>query len=207
MTKETFITTYFEQEKTIEKIAKRAAALHQSVNQLYNGYLPYEFHLRLTASYVTRYGHLLDIGAEEMQTLYAAAYFHDSLEDARLTYHDLQKLFRELNGEGCSIHIDDACEAVYALTNEKGKNREERANERYYAGIRNTKYAPFLKMCDRLANIRFSTLFGIQQRMANVYREELPHFLQALGKIPVEMAEEAEKMLKEGYRRPEKNIF
>ena len=207
MEKDTFITTYFEQEEQIERIAKKAGALHHSVNQLYNNYLPYEFHLRLTASYVTKYGHLLAITPEEIQTIYAAAYYHDSLEDARLTYHDLQKAFQELNDEGCQIHIDDATEAVYALTNEKGRTREERADERYYAGIRNTKYATFLKMCDRLANLRYSTLFGIRQRMAEVYAQEFPHFLEAIGEIPEEMAKEAQNLMNEGYKRPKKNIF
>ena len=202
MTKDTFITLYFEQEAAIEKIAQKAGALHRDVNQLYNNYLPYEFHLRLTASYVTRFAHLIEVNAEDLQTLYAAAYYHDSMEDARLTYHDVQKAFRELNEEGCHINVDLAADAVYALTNEKGKTRAERANDRYYEGIRDTRYAAFLKMCDRLANLRFSTLMGIQQRMAAIYESEMPHFLKSIGDIPAEMAKEAEKMLKEGYRRP-----
>ena len=202
MTKDDFIPIYFEQEKAIELIAQKAGALHKSVNQNYGGYLPYEFHLRLTASYVTRFAHLTDIKGEDLQTIYAAAYYHDSMEDARLTYHDVQKAFRELNEEGCHIHVDEAAEIVYALTNEKGRTREERADDKYYEGIRNTKYASFLKMCDRLANIRYSTLMGIQQRMAVIYAGEMPHFLQSIGHVPTEMAEEAEKMLREGYQRP-----
>ena len=202
MTKDTFITLYFEQEDAIEKIARKAGALHRDVNQLYNNYLPYEFHLRLTASYVTRFAHLIDVNTEDLQTLYAAAYYHDSMEDARLTYHDVQKTFRELNEEGCHINVDLAADAVYALTNEKGKTRDERANDTYYEGIRNTRYATFLKMCDRLANLRFSTLMGIQQRMATIYESEMTHFLKSIGDIPAEMAKEAEKLLKEGYRRP-----
>ena len=207
MKKETFIRTYFEQESAIELIAKRAGEIHQMVNQTYGGYLPYEFHLRLTASYVTRYAYLLSITENDIQTLYAAAYFHDTLEDARLTYHDLQKEFFQLNEKGCSILIDTAAESVYALTNEKGRNREVRANENYYKGIRKTKYASFLKMCDRLANIRYSTLFGIRQRMAEVYEKELPHFLESIGKIPVEMRQEAENLINEGFKRPSENIF
>ena len=88
MEKDHFFKIYFEQEATIELIGKRAGEIHQLVNQTYGGYLPYEFHLRLTASYVIRYAHLLPITEDDIQTLYAAAYFHDTLEDARLTYHD-----------------------------------------------------------------------------------------------------------------------
>ena len=32
-------------------------------------------------------------------------------------------------------------EIVYALTNEKGRNRKERANETYYKGIRDTRFS------------------------------------------------------------------
>ena len=202
MNKEQFITAYFEQETAIERIARRAGEIHRKVNQTYGGYLPYEFHLRLTAANVTRYGYLLDITAAELQTLYAAAYFHDSLEDARLTYHDLEKEFQQLNEAGCDIHIYEAVEAVYALTNEKGRTREERADERYYEGIRNTRYASFLKMCDRLANLRYSTLFGVRQRMAEVYEKEFPHFIAAIGDVPEEMTLSAAEMLKEGFKRP-----
>ena len=202
MDKALFIAAYFEQEEAIERIARKAGEIHRNVNQTYGGYLPYEFHLRLVASYVTRFGYLLPIEAKDLQTVYAAAYFHDSLEDARLTYHDVQKEFAKLNEQGCQIEVDTAAEAVYALTNEKGRTREERANDRYYEGIRKTPYATFLKMCDRLANLRYSTLYGIRQRMAEVYLKEFPHFVEAIGKIPQEMVEEAEKLLAEGYKRP-----
>ncbi len=183
-------------EAHIEVLREAAARCHEAVNQKYDGYLPYEFHLRLTASYVTRFGHLLPLRDEEVETVYAAAYFHDSLEDARLTYNDLTKLLTRLKEQhALQLCVEDAVEAVYALTNDKGRNRAERAGERYYAGIRQTQYAPFLKMCDRLANITYSTLFPKPQSMARVYAEELPHFLKAIGTVPQEMAEAARKML------------
>ncbi len=183
-------------ESHIEVLREAAARCHADVNQTYDGYLPYEFHLRLTASYVTRFGHLLPIHDDEVETVYAAAYFHDALEDARLTYNDLTRLLTRLKEQyGLELCVEEAVEAVYALTNDKGRNRAERAGERYYAGIRATKYAPFLKMCDRLANITYSTLFPKPQGMAKVYAEELPHFLEAIGPVPHEMVEAAEKML------------
>lgn len=173
-----------------------AARCHAEVNQKYDGYLPYEFHLRLTASFAARFIHLLGADEAEAETIYAGAYFHDSMEDARLTYNDLTKLLTELKEQhGLLLHVEEAVEAVYALTNEKGRNRAERANERYYAGIRSTRFAPFLKMCDRLANVCYSTQFSPQQKMAQIYAEEMPHFLQAIGKVPQEMVETAYKLL------------
>lgn len=182
----------------IEVLAREAARCHAAVNQTYGGYLPYEFHLRLTASYAARFMHLLSVTDDEVETLFAAAYFHDSLEDARLTYNDLTKLLESLKaGHGLQISVADAVEAVYALTNDKGRNRAERAGEAYYAGIRATKYAPFLKMCDRLANLRYATLTFPVQRMAGVYRQEMPHFLASIGHVPQQMIDEAEKMLRD----------
>lgn len=180
----------------IERIGQRAAHLHASVAQTYGGYLPYAFHLNLTASYVTRFAHLLpDLQPRDIQTLYAAAYYHDSIEDARLTYNDVVHEMQALVDAGCDIDTLTATEAVYALTNDKGRTRAERAGEAYYAGIRATRFAPFLKMCDRLANVRYTTLYGLSNRMHRVYTEELPHFLESIGPVPPQMVEQLKTYL------------
>ena len=76
-----------------------------------------------------------------------------------------------------------AAEIVYALTNDKGRTRSERAGERYYQGIRETPYAPLVKLADRLANVTYS-FRGTNEantRMREVYVREMPHFLEALS--------------------------
>ena len=200
MTQQEFLCLYEARRNQVLALENAAGALHASVNQTYEKNLPYEFHLRMAASFLTKYGHLELTDVSEFDTLYAAVYFHDSIEDARLTYNDLKKLFTRLNEEaGCDIHVVDATEMVYALTNDKGRNRDERAGEAYYAGIRSTPHAPFLKMCDRMANIKFSTLLYPVQRMLKVYEQELPHFLEAITKgaktgVPQEMIDELKCM-------------
>ena len=98
-----------------------------------------------------------------------------------------------------------ATEIVYALTNEKGRTREERANEHYYEFIRQTPYAPLVKMCDRMANMAYScqgTNEG-NSHMRDVYCKEWPHFLESLtvqGEdarlgIPGEMIAAVEELL------------
>ncbi|MGM9692556.1 MAG: phosphodiesterase [Alloprevotella sp.] len=160
------------------------------------GTLHYSCHLRLTANYTLRFAHLLPLAEKDMETVFAAAWFHDALEDARLTYNDLTKIFDRLNAEcGCDIRTRDAAEMVYALTNDKGRTRAERAGERYYAGIRQTPFAPYLKMCDRLANLRHSTLFYPHQRMAEIYAREMPHFLESIGPVPEAVVRHAEDLL------------
>ncbi|MCI6249622.1 MAG: hypothetical protein MR641_00070, partial [Bacteroidales bacterium] len=75
-----------------------------------------------------------------------------------------------------------AAEVVYALTNDKGRTRAERAGEHYYAGIRATPYAPFVKLCDRLANMThsFTATDGSNNRMRAVYQQEWEHFHQSI---------------------------
>ena len=116
---------------------------------------------------------------KEQYNLVLAAFYHDSIEDARLSYNDVMKIARsQMDEEQAYL----AAEIVYALTNEKGRNRAERANEKYFAGIREIPYAPFVKLADRLANTSYAFSKGTADslRMSKVYREELPGFLEAL---------------------------
>lgn len=69
------------------------------------------------------------------------------------------------------IEPEDVADIVYAVTNEKGKNRSERANEKYYQGIRENKLAVIVKICDRLANALYSKL--INSRMLDVYKKNM----------------------------------
>ena len=76
-----------------------------------------------------------------------------------------------------------AVEIVYALTNDKGRNRAERAGEKYYQGIRATPYAPFVKLCDRLANVTYTCSIDSGKsgsRMREVYKGEMGHFLPSI---------------------------
>ena len=92
---------------------------------------------------------------------------HDTIEDCRLTYNDVKQVAGET-----------VANIVYAVTNEKGKNRKERANEAYYDGIRKTMWAKYVKLCDRLANVQYS--YDNMSRMYGVYQKENDAFLQSL---------------------------
>ena len=106
-------------------------------------------------------------------------YYHDSIEDARQTYNDVMKAARRWMSDEQALV---ATEIVYALTNDKGRSREERAGERYYAGIRETPFAPFVKLCDRFANVAHSCRSNDanNQRMKGIYSKEMPHFLSSI---------------------------
>lgn len=161
---------------------------HQQTNHLYDDYLPYEFHLRMVHTNYKKFDYLLDnlflinrfTGYNESlqfnnfndtttlrKSCKIAAYGHDLLEDTRTSYNDVKNVL--------GVHIADI---IYAVTNEKGKNRAERANSKYYEGIRNTPGAVFIKLCDRIANVEYSKM--TISKMYNTYKEENESFIANL---------------------------
>lgn len=133
---EALMEKYAEQ---IEHIRQTAHELHRSVNQLYGDNLPYGYHLDMVVNGIRDFGHLVLVKEEDMLPLFFGGYYHDSIEDARLTYNDVLKEARGMMAEEQAYM---ATEIVYALTNDKGRTRAERAGEKYYKGIRETPYAP-----------------------------------------------------------------
>jgi (p)ppGpp synthase/HD superfamily hydrolase len=98
-----------------------------------------------------------------------ATFGHDLIEDCRVSYNDVKQ------------HLgQEAADIVYAVTNEKGKSRKERAGERYYLGIRNTPGAVFVKLCDRIANVQYSKM--TKSRMFEMYKKENIDFMVSLGR-------------------------
>lgn len=133
----------------------------------------------MVADSVYKFGHIVCAREKDAVPLFFGAYYHDSIEDARQTYNDVKRAAMQwMDDEQTLI----ATELVYALTNEKGRTRMERANDKYYQGIRETIYAPFIKLADRLANITYSFSHSntANIHMKQTYKDELPHFLEAI---------------------------
>lgn len=157
---------------------------HEKCNHKYADYLPYRFHLEMVCQVFKDFRHLLpkDLITEEFQeygnhwvkhditnyVIETSCYSHDTIEDTNNTYNDVKQ------------HLGaDVANITYALTNEKGKTRTERANDKYYEGIRNTPGATFVKLCDRIANVRFGKL--TKSKMFDGYKKENPNFMSKLG--------------------------
>lgn len=143
-----------------------APDMHRSVNHKYDT-RDYKYHLDMVYGYAAKYSYLITGDAD---TVFAACYCHDLIEDCRLTYNDIKsKLGLEI------------AEITYALTNEKGKTRKERANEKYYANIIACENAAFVKICDRLANVKYSKMNADKNSsMYFKYKAENPSFIAAL---------------------------
>ena len=170
----------------LDRMAAKAFKAHEDCNHRYAGDLPYSFHLKMAAAVADQFKHLLSgkmihftvdpdsinakdgLKLSDQELAKTAVYFHDAIEDARMTYNDVAAIIGQ-----------SAADIVYAVTNEKGKTRAERANDKYYQGIRETPLATYVKLCDRIANVRFGQMTG--SRMVQMYQKENPDFVQKLG--------------------------
>ena len=160
-----------------------AIRVHEEANQMY-GDLPYSEHLKSVAAYADLFSMYLETDFEVVDAI-SGAWVHDTIEDARQTYNDVKKATNKT-----------IADIAYALTNHKGKTRSERAGKAYYKGIKNEPLADYIKICDRLANIRYSST--TQSRMIDVYRKEHDHFKNMLYKPEYSiMFKEMEMLLEE----------
>lgn len=152
-----------------------AKMIHASVNHKYND-KSYAIHLTYVYDIALKYLNLID--DENKDIVLAACWLHDTIEDCRLTHSDIKKLF--------GIEVANI---VYDLTNEKGKNRKERANDSYYQGIKKNELSVFVKTCDRIANLKYSinesfnSGFDLTTSKLFMYSNETKDFI---GKLYVE---------------------
>jgi (p)ppGpp synthase/HD superfamily hydrolase len=116
-------------------------------------------------------GHRLPFQVTLRTACNTAIWGHDLIEDTRVSYNDVKDQLGQ-----------EAADIIYAVSNEKGKNRKERANAKYYEGIWNTPGAVFVKLCDRIANVQYSKM--TKSRMFEMYKKENDHFVHALGYTP-----------------------
>lgn len=138
---------------------------HRNTNHLYDKIIPYEYHLHMVAREVDRHALRKEISDSIREMLIDAAYGHDLIEDCRITYNDLLT-----NGAS-----KDVAEIIYALTDDKGKNRAERGNAEHYKKLVQVPGAAFVKFCDRIANVRYSKF--VESSMYEKYQKEYESFV------------------------------
>lgn len=138
---------------------------HRNTNHLYDKIIPYEYHLHMVAREVERHMRIANVGNDYAMCM-DAAYGHDLIEDCRVTYNDLI-------ANGASIAV---AEIVYALTDDKGKNRAERGNEEHYKKLIQVPGAAYVKFCDRIANVRYSKF--AESSMYQKYQKEHTEFIR-----------------------------
>jgi hypothetical protein len=155
-------------------------------NQKYNDTLPYSFHLNLVAEQAKKWKYLIkDEYIENPQNCFSddeklfdivlyGAWGHDLIEDARVTYNDI----KNTNYLGNIVASTLLADIIYACTELRGKNRDERHGHEYIQGLKENKLGLFVKLCDISANIGFGILTN--STMVDKYRKEFPKFKEQL---------------------------
>ena len=160
-------------ETIIEKAREFAFKAHG--NQSYGGF-PYMTHLEGVVAVLKEFGFKND-------TLLAAGYLHDTLEDTSINYGDLEK---EFGTKVASI--------VYDVTDELGRTRKER-HEKTYPKTALNGQAIIVKLADRISNVRQSVRSGGKLDM---YKKEYVYFQAILRSDDTEtkaMWKELDKLL------------
>jgi (p)ppGpp synthase/HD superfamily hydrolase len=152
------------EKQTHEKIHLFAIEQHRGKNCLYSGH-EYKLHLDAVVSAAMKFLYLLD---DNHVNVLCGCSLHDTIEDTGLNYNDIK-----------SISNPIVADFVYNVTNELGKNRKERA-EKTYPKIASCKYATFIKLCDRISNMKFGYLLDDGKGMFRKYQKEHPDFYNAL---------------------------
>jgi len=126
-------------------------------NQSYDIY-PYMYHIRQVVKIAE------DLGFDE--SIILASCLHDTLEDTSLSYNDIKKAFGR-----------EVAEIVYCVTDELGRNRDEK-KEKTYPKIKANWKATVVKICDRIANIKQSKDYN--QKLFDMYKKEHEVFCSKL---------------------------
>ena len=140
----------------VQRAEEFAKLVHR--NQYY-GELPYYNHLKEV--YLT----LLDFGITN-ETILAASWLHDSIEDTEITYENLLIQFGK-----------EVADLVEAVTNEKGTNRKE-VLEKTASKIKDNEKALVIKLADRIVNTEFS--IDNNKKLYKMYKKEFPRFRELL---------------------------
>lgn len=152
-------------------------------NQKYGDNLPYSFHLKCVEQQGEKFLYLIpkiNIGNKEnsysdsislVAIIRLALTAHDALEDFRMSYNDVKEVASNL---GNTVAGEMLADIVYAVTDEKGKNRKERKSDKYYQELSENKLAVFVKLADISANTLYSKLTG--SSMYEKYKKEFSLF-------------------------------
>lgn len=169
--------------KLIKHAMDIAVKAHADVNHFYDG-KPYCIHLQAVYSFGLKWAYLLK-GSELVKAqVLSALWVHDLPEDARWSYNDVLLEFGEA-----------VADLAFAVTNNTGKTRKEKADSAYYKKIRNTENADFVKLCDRLGNVWYGLQFG--GSMYRKYQSEQQEFKKQLYNPNLQpMWDELDEMLK-----------
>ena len=138
-------------EKTYNEARLVAEKAHS--NQTYDDIFPYTKHLQDVVDILIRFGF--------SGKYIVAGWLHDSIEDDGVSYNDVKGYFGE-----------EVAEMVYCVTDELGRNREEKKRKTLPKTASNSD-AIIIKLGDRIANIEHGGKIDMYAKEYNQFRDAL----------------------------------
>ena len=157
------------------QIQEHAIKLHRECGSRLAGY-DYALHLGAVVNVGRQYLQL--IPEPQQFPVMCALSAHDLMEDCRIKYDKIAKL-TSVSTSMWSITGIDTANYVYNVTNELGRDRNESA-QKTYPKIASCKYSTFVKLCDRITNLKFSYFMNDDRDKFAMYKAEHPGFFKAL---------------------------
>ena len=124
---------------------------------------------------ILQLGYVNEFGDPVERTKHTHPYSYDGFvvhingnnEDARTTFNQVKDMVGE-----------DIAEIIYQCTELRGRNRAQRKSVDFYLELNKNRLAVFVKLCDLIANVKFSLLTN--SNMLSKYRDEYPKVKGAL---------------------------
>jgi len=164
-----------------QRIYSYAIEKHEATGCKYSGY-NYDLHVKATVNVAKQYLHLIE-NNNRAYVLCATA-MHDLMEDCRVNYNEINDMMRTVSTysdlkQPIAFVEGFVADIVYNVTNELGRNRKERAMKTY-PKIASCRYSTFVKLCDRIANMKFSYYINDEKGMFKKYKDEYSEFYKNL---------------------------
>lgn len=118
-------------------------AMKKHGDQKYDKGAPYVVHLIGVSNIANRFGYRVD-DLELGYEVHITCLGHDLIEDPRVKFRELKLMFG-----------DEIAEAIYCLSDELGRDRDE-VNVKTWPKIRGNRIANIVKPCDRIFNFETS---------------------------------------------------
>lgn len=138
-----------------------AVTAHDGAGQLYAGQ-PYSKHI--LEVYEEALAHLYLLPAHKHEPALGGAALHDAIEDGYFTKNDL---IQEVG--------EPIARIAQLLDSSTGATRKERHDDAYYQRLATSETATFVKLCDRLANVRAGKGTKKSADMRERYTQEQAH--------------------------------
>lgn len=158
---------------------------HQKVNQLYDKYLPYEFHLRMVKNvgnmpeFKTVIDYVIKTEHITLEELNAGLVGHDLIEDCHHINHS--DIFLTLSKyPNSNLRAGIVADMIFGCSNSTGKTSEERHDNAFYERVKNHPGSRFVKICDRIANVQYGLM--MKSSMTIKYKTKNERFKNNLYK-------------------------